>query len=259
MKSSFDIIVNKLWKRSGKIINNSHIATIIEQIEEQTPTAAKVYKTSHNLKNKGYLMSLKKNTFLITNPKKQPDEDEIAILYYRDLLKQHCKEYLTGQRYIWWLKALEIHHQNYEVPDSIDIVNIKKNSLEVILFNKTVSYKTYTHKQGNFLPLIKKHLIIFKLGRHNFPIAPLELAMLESLHNPHSGQSQYIKEYIKKTIRKHKKTLNINFFELCLTNNKHHVGVNRIYQLAKGIDPVLADKLHTLLKKYSFIISNDTR
>lgn len=45
-------------------------------------------------------MSLKKNTFLITNPKKQPDEDEIAILYYRDLLKQHCKEYLTGQRYI---------------------------------------------------------------------------------------------------------------------------------------------------------------
>ena len=199
-------------------------------------------------------MSLKKNCFLVTNPNKQPDEDEITMNYYRELLKKHCQTYIIGGRYIGGLKALEFHLQNYEIPETIDIINSNKNALEVVMFEKTVAYKKYTHKQSNIFSKVKKYLINMKIGKYSFPVAPLELAMLESLHNPSTLQTTLINEYIKKILRKHKKTLNLGFFEMMLTLNKHHVGVNRIYQLSKSIDPLLSDKLHTILKKYSFIM-----
>ena len=254
MSSVINILVNKLLKSQWKIIDNTYIAQLLSKVVDEEFSDAKVYKLTHNLKNKGYLISLKKNCFLVTNPNRQLDEDHIILNYYRELLKKHCQTYITWGRYIWGLKALEFHLQNYEIPETIDIINTHKNALEVILFERTVSYKRYTHKQSDIFSKIKKYLISMKIGKYSFPIAPLELAMLESLHNPSAVQTTLINEYIKKIIRKHKKNLNFQFFEMILTLNKHHVWVNRIYQLSKGIDPVVAEKLHAILKKYSFII-----
>ena len=254
MTSSINILVNKLLKSQWKIINNTHIAQLLSKISDEPFSDAKVYKITHNLKNKWYLISLKKNTFLITNPNKHLDEDEITLQYYWELLKKHCQTYITGSRYIGWIKALEFHLQNYEIPDNIDIVNTYKNALEVIIFDKTVAYKRYTHKQNNIFSKVKKYLINQKIGKYSFPIAPLELAMLEALHNPWTVQTTLINEYIKKILRKHKKNLNYSFFEMILSQNKHHVGVNRIYQLSKHIDPTISEKLHIILKKYSFIM-----
>lgn len=254
MSSTINILVNKLWKLQWKIIDSTHISHLLSKIIDEDFPDAKVYKLTHNLKNKGYLMSLKKNCFLVTNPNKQPDEDEITMNYYWELLKKHCQTYIVWGRYIWWLKALEFHLQNYEIPETIDIINTHKNALEVIIYDKTVAYKRYTHKQNNIFNKVKKYLINMKIGKYSFPIAPLELAMLESLHNPSTVQTTLINEYIKKIIRKNKKTLNLWFFEMILSHNKHHVGVNRIYQLSKSIDPILAEKLHIILKKYSFVM-----
>ena len=254
MTSVINILVNKLWKTQWKIIDNSYISQLLEKIIDEPFSEAKVYKMTHNLKNKGYLISLKKNCFLISHPNKKIDEDEITINYYRELLRKHCQTYLTWNRYIGGLKALEFHLQNYEAPDTIDIVNTKKNALEVVLFEKTLAYKRYTHKQNDIFWKVKKYLINQKIGKYSFPIAPLELAMLESLHNPSQIQIALINEYTKKLIRKHKKSLDYWFFEMILLHNKHHVWVNRIYQLSKSIDPVVAEKLHTILKKYSFVI-----
>lgn len=254
MKSDFNIIANKLLKNTWKIINNDYIKNIVMSVSDEIPNNAKIHKTSHNLKNKWYLLSLKKDCFIITHPNKIPDEDEIILLHYRDLLRKHCKTYLNGKWYIGWLKALELHLQNYEPPETIEIVNTEKSSLEVIVFEKTVNYKKYTIRNKNLLTHLKKYIITIKIWKYNFPIAPLELSMLEALHNPSAVDLPLINEYIKKLLRKHKKTLNLHFFETILTYNKHHVGANRIYQLCKSIDPVLAEKFHRLLKKYSFVM-----
>jgi hypothetical protein len=48
--------------------------------------------------------------------------------------------------------------------------------------------------------------------------------------------------------------MNLDFFWMILSNNKHHVGVNRLYQISKSIDPVFAEKLHMIIKKYSFVM-----
>lgn len=254
MTSVINILVNRLWKAQWKVIDNSYIAQLLGKIIDEPFSDAKVYKMTHNLKNKGYLISLKKNCFLVSNPNKQMDEDEITINYYRELLRKHCQTYLTWNRYIGGVKALEFHLQNYEAPDTIDIINTKKNALEVVMFEKTIAYKRYTHKQNDIFGKVKKHLINQKIGKYSFPIAPLELAMLESLHNPSQIQIALINEYIKKLLRKHKKNLNYEFFEMILLQNKHHVGVNRIYQISKSIDPVVAERLHAILKKYSFVM-----
>jgi hypothetical protein len=50
--------------------------------------------------------------------------------------------------------------------------------------------------------------------------------------------------------------MNLDFFWMILSNNKHHVGVNRLYQISKSIDPVFAEKLHMIIKKYSFVMQS---
>ncbi len=254
MSSTINILVNKLSKMQWKIIDSTTISTLLTKISDENFTEARIYKITYTLRNKWYLISLKKNCFLCTNPNKLSEEDHILQSHYRELLKKHCKTFIQWWRYIWWLKALEFHLQNYEIPDTIEIINSHKNALEVIMFDKTVAYKTYTHQKVNIFSKVKKYLQTQKIGKFSFPIASIELALLESLHNPSQIQSTLITENAKKIIRKHKKTLNLEFFTMMLQNNKHHVGINRIYQLAKWIDTVFADKLHTIIKRYSFMI-----
>jgi len=254
MLSIINILVNKLWKSYGKIINNETVKTLIQKINDIEVSDAKVYKITHVLRNKGYLISIKKNYFLCTQPNKIPDNQDIIQDHYRDLLKKHCQTFLTWGRYIWWIKALELHIQNYEIPENIDIVNLHKNAVEVIMFDHMVSYKTYTYKQVNIFTKIKKHLVTQKIGRNSFPCANIELAILESLHNPSKTKLPLITEYIKKAIRKYKKTINFDRFGIMLNNNKHHVGINRLYQISKSIDPDFANKIHTIIKKYSFVM-----
>jgi hypothetical protein len=80
------------------------------------------------------------------------------------------------------------------------------------MFDRTVAYKRYTHQKVDIFSKIKKYLINQKIGKFTFPIASIELAILESLHNPSKIQQSLITEYIKRIIRKHKKTMNLDFF-----------------------------------------------
>lgn|GEM_PF-1473160 len=122
------------------------------------------------------------------------------------------------------------------------------------MFDHTVSYKTYSNSKINIFSKIKKQLTTQKIGKFSFPCASIELAILESLHNPSRSQLALINEYIKKILRKYKKTINLDNFAVLISNNKHHVGINRLYQLAKSIDQTLADKMHLLIKKHSFVM-----
>ncbi len=256
MSWTINILVSKLCKLHWKIIDNTTIHTVLSKITDEVFSDARIYKLTHTLKNKWYLISLKKNCFLCINPSKPLDEEEIIQWHYRELLKKHCQTFIQGWRYIGWLKALELHLQNYEIPENIDIINTHKNALEVIMFDRTVAYKRYTHQKVDIFSKIKKHLVKQKIGKFTFPIASIELSILESLHNPSKIQWSLITEYIKRIIRKHKKTMNLEFFWMILSNNKHHVGVNRLYQISKSIDPVFAEKLHMIIKKYSFVMQS---
>jgi hypothetical protein len=123
------------------------------------------------------------------------------------------------------------------------------------MYDKQIVFKTYAkNKTDNLFNFFRKLTKPIKIGTLTFPIAGLELAILESLYNPGMISLGYINELVKKVIRKYHKTLDVKVRELILRKNKHNTSINRLYVLSKTIDPELADKLKNLIKKYGYFI-----
>ena len=123
------------------------------------------------------------------------------------------------------------------------------------MFDKQIVFKTYTkNKTDNLFRFFRKLTKPIKIGKQAFPIAGLELAILESLYNPGMIAQGYINELVKKVLRKYHKTLDVKVRESILRKNKHNTSINRLYMLARTIHPDLADKLKNLIKRYGYFI-----
>ena len=77
-----------------KIISTQDIKKIVGHFDDSEISDAKIYKLSYHLRNKGHILTLKKNHFLVTSPDTIPSSDEIIAKYYRDMLKKHCQTYI---------------------------------------------------------------------------------------------------------------------------------------------------------------------
>ena len=102
-------------------------------------------------------------------------------------------------------------------------MNNYKQATEVVMFDKQIVFKTYAkNKTDNLFKFFRKLTKKVNIGKHTFPIAGLELAILESLYNPGMIAQGYINELVKKVIRKYHKTLDIKIREAILKKNKHN-------------------------------------
>ena len=251
----FDNLVKKLIKYRGKLVDGEKISLLLKSSLAEDFSLQKMYKIVYYLKIRGYLENLKKNIFFVKDPDHTYTTEEIIDLFYRTIVKKHCTDFLKGNRYIWWLKALELNLSSFDIPDELSIVNQYKQATEVIMFEKQIVFKTYSkNKTDNLFKFFWKFTKKISIGKHIFPIAGLELAILESLYNPWMISQWYINELVKKVIRKYHTTLDITIWESILRKNKHNTSINRLYTLTKTIDPVLADTLKNLIKKYGYFI-----
>lgn len=87
-------IANKLQKRSNKIIYADKLKAVIESVMEENYTDKRAYKIIYHLKNKGHLVSLKKNIFFIKKPSAIVSEQVLIEDWYWSLLHNHCSESL---------------------------------------------------------------------------------------------------------------------------------------------------------------------
>jgi hypothetical protein len=250
----FNIIVKNILKTKWKIISTEKIKKLVQNVLLENYNDQKTYKTIYYLKNRWYLTSLKKDIFFVSSPDVKLDIDFLIDKFYWQILKQHCKKYLKDDRYIWWLKALELNTWNLLVSDDIDIVNWYKQSKEVILWDKYWNFKTYKSKNKTLFNTLKKLVNKSKIWKHTFITANLELSILESLYNPDILTKKYTEELIKKLLKKNKRTFNFENIEKIIKLWKHHSSLNRLYNLSKFIDEKLSDQFLKILKKYSFII-----
>lgn len=251
----FDNLVKKLIKHKGKLVDGAKIASFLKSSLVEKFSIQKMYKIIYYLKIRGYLENIKKNIFFVKDPDRTYTQEEIVDLFYRTIVKKHCADFLKGNRYIWGIKALELNLASYDVPDDLSIVNQYKQATEVVMFDKQIIFKTYgKNKIDNLFKFFWKLTKKVRVGKHTFPIAGLELAILESLYNPWMITQGYINELVKKVIRKHHKTLDIGLWESILRKNKHNTSINRLYDLTKSIAPDLADKLKGLIKRYGYFI-----
>ena len=250
----FDIIVKSLMKHMGRLINISKIEQILKRVVDEDFANQKMYKLIYYLKNRGYLYNVKKNVFLVKRPETELTQQHILDMFYRPIVKQHCNEFLKSNRYIGWLKALELNVSSFTIPDELLIVNNYKQSNEIIMFTKQICFKRYGTAKENLFSFFYKFVKKITIGKNVFFVADLELALLESLYNPGLINTGYVTELVKRTIRERKDDLDLTVREKILRRNKHHSSINRLHKIAQSVDPVFVDKIKALIKKVSYFI-----
>jgi len=251
----FDNLVKKLMKYKEKLVNGEKVSSLLKTSLAEDFSVQKMYKIIYYLKIRWYLENIKKNIFFVKDPDRIYTKEEITELFYRTIVKKHCADFLKGNWYIWWLKALELNLSSFDIPEELSIVNNYKQATEVVMFDKQLVFKTYSkNKTDNLFKFFRKLTKHIKIGKLTFPISCLELAILESLYNPGIISQGYINELVKKVVRKYHKTLDVKVWESILKKNKHNTSINRLYALSKEIDPELTEKLKGLIKKYGYFI-----
>jgi hypothetical protein len=249
-------VIPTLSKFYHKIISIETIKSHIQKMTIDQLKHSQIYKIMYHLRAKWYIISCKKDLFYIKPPHISITDEEIAGQWYRKLLNQHCRKDCTTIRYIWGISALELINGLSQInTDELIIINWHKTAKEVICFDKKIIYKSYRDNHGEALiRQTKKYTNIISLPWVKIKHAVLELALLETLYSPPRGQQAYIQEFVRKLLKKHKKTLNWSVLESMIKLGKFHSSFNRLYKISKEVDSTMTQQLQDLIKKYSYIM-----
>lgn len=250
----FNRVVKKILKSKWTIIDSDKAKQIILEIMDNNFSDKKAYKLIYYLKNKWYIIPLKKDIYFITNPETKSNQNELIEKYYWQILKKNCNYYLMNDRYIWWIKWLELNTSNFDIPEDIDIYNPYKQSKEVVLIWKYINFKKYTIKNEDLFKKFKKFTIKIKIWKISFLVANTELSILESLYNPNILSGNYSQELVKKILRKNKKSLNLDTIIDIIRLWKHHSSINRLYKISKNVDDIIPQEIAKIIKRYSFFL-----
>lgn len=255
-------IIDYLQKRIGKIISDNDLQYLQKEILGHDYDIKKFYKLIFQLKQKQHLIPLKKDLYLISYPEnKQLNINQIVEDYYRPflhkLISTHCKK----RYYIWGIKWLELFLNNKDYNEGIDVYTDSKSGSDTIISHYEISFKSYKSNKS----LDKKAHPCFALGLEfkntieiswkEFFVWPLELCVLESLYYNNSNSSTYLKELIKKTIKKHSQRRNREIIKKVILAWKHHTSLNRLYDLSLGLDKDFTHQCNLIIKQLWFKIS----
>ncbi len=256
MEKPIENLIQILQKQKKKIITSDDLKKFIYLSFWESTPISKIYKVTFQLRNRWFLLPIRKDLFYINNPEKSITSEELEEQRYRKLLKDHCNGN-SKHWYVWWLTALEIHlHWNgITIPESIMIVNKEKQTMETLMFERQISFKKFETKWKNLISnLIKQTNEVNMTNCKKILVANLELSILECLYNFDTANRWYIEECIKKAVKKNGKTLNMKNLEMIIKLWKHNTSLNRLYSLIKGLYPSLAEWIKNLIKKYGFVL-----
>lgn len=256
MEKPIENLIQILQKQKKKILTANDLKKFIYLSFWESTPISKIYKITFQLRNRWFLSPLRKDLFYIANPEKPITDEEIEELRYRKLLKDHCN-WVSKQRYIWGLTALEIHlhWSGVTIPETVMIINKDKQAVETIVFEKQIAFKKYETKGKNLISNLLKQTTEANMPNcKNLQIANLELSILECLYNFDTTNRGYIEECIKKAIKKNGKTLNLSTMEAIIKSWKHNTSLNRLYNLTKLTYPTLSEEIKKLIKKYGFVL-----
>ncbi len=256
MEKPIENLIQILQKQKKKILSSDDLKKYIYLTFWESTSISKIYKITFQLKNRWYLIWLRKDLFYITSPEKLITNEEIEEQQYRKILKDHCN-WICKQRYVGSLTALEIHlhWSGVTIPETVTIVNKEKQAIETVIFEKQIAFKKFETKWKNIISqLIKQTTEVDMPNCKNLVIANLELSILECLYNFDTTNKWYIEECIKKAIKKNGKTLNLSTLESIIKLWKHNTSLNRLYNLTKLTHPTLSEEIKNLIKKYGFFL-----
>lgn len=254
-------IVKKLSKKIGKIIDDQELQSLQKDILGSSFDKNKFYKLIFILKQRQYLIPLKKDLYLVSYPENKSFTLTNSIdKLYRELLYKQIKKECKTNYYIGWSKGLELHLNNYDIPNEIEVYNEKNQGREQVISDYYIYYKYYSQSKKISLtqkPLFKKiqaSRITLKVGNNNFQVGCVEVCLLESLY--YKDQiSSYHTELIKKVIKKFREQRNRDLIKHIISSWRHHTSINRLYEMSKSVDPSFANSCLNIIRTYWFKMS----
>ena len=247
------LLSSYLTKLRSKILTIAAIKWYAQKCLGDGYTDAKVYKTLYTMKKKWLLIALKKDIFVLQSLGDVLDDSQFLDRYYRLLLRNHSHACCKSDRYIGGLKAIELHLSNFEIPVMIDIMTTSKHCQEVVMLDHKVLFKSYqTKSQIPLFRVIKKHCRSIVLHNKPFLIAPLEIALLESLYSVPPQNKSRTEDLVKKVIAKHRKTLHTDLIISVIQLGKHHSSLQYLHRLTQEMGSDRSLSLALLIKQYSY-------
>ena len=241
-----------LTKLRSKILTIAAIKWHAQKCLGEGYTDAKIYKTLYTMKKKWLLVALKKDIFVLQSAGDALGDSQLLDHYYRLLLRNHSHACCKSDRYIGGLKAIELHLSNFEIPMMIDIMTTSKHCQEVVMLDHKVLFKSYqTKSQISLFRVIKKHCRHIPLGNKEFLIAPLEIALLESLYSVAPHLQHRTEDLVKKVITKYRKTLQADLIISVIQLGKHHSSLQYLHRLTQEMGSDWSHTLALLIKQYS--------
>ena len=223
-------LIKKIIKKQWKLIYSTELKKMISTLMKNSYTDTKAYKLIYYLKNRWHLISIKKEIFYVKSPDENISEEDIIDVRYRKILHGHCKKSYNKARYIWALKALELHYNNFSIPETILVINQKKQSKEMVVATKAIQFKKYTAKGENYRSKFKKYTTKIKMGKYSFSIANKELALLECMYNHDDLLDSQTRNLVKKVIKR-SSHLDTDTITKIIKLGKHHTSINRLYKI----------------------------
>jgi hypothetical protein len=177
---------------------------------------------------------------------------------YTPLFLQNCKNLCWSNRYIWWIKWLELYNWISDYPDSITIyTNNKLISSHTILLGKKIIFKNLqTSWKDDRRKIVKKYINTTLWGGKKIQVWSIEICILEALYSTPFEQKNYTNEIIKKTLKKIKKNYNVTIIEQLVKAWKFHSPLNRLLELSQNINQDLYLDLEKIIKKHSYNLSS---
>ena len=254
-------IVRKLSKKIGKIIDDQELQSLQKDILGLNFDKNKFYKLIFILKQKQYLIPLKKDLYLVSYPENKNFTLANSIdKLYRDLLYKQIKKECKNNYYIGGSKGLELHLNNYGIPSEIEIYNDKNQGREQVISDYYLYYKHYSQSKKDALTektLLKKiqasHSVV-KIGSNNFQVGCVEICLLECLYYKDQVSSHH-SDLIKKIVKKFKDQRNRDLMKIIISSGRHHTSINRLYEMSKSIDSNFANSCLQVIRTYGFKMS----
>jgi len=144
---------------------------------------------------------------------------------------------------------------NYDAPELIDVLDDKKQAIEVIVGDRKIRYKTMSVEGKSFLKKIVPYTTKLYVGWYSFNVTNIILSVLETLYSLDGSDDTYRYELIKKALKKYQKSIDRECVIFVLRQGKYHTSINRLHRIARGLDEKLATTIKEIIKKHSYDIS----
>jgi len=248
MNNIFDKFVKKLRKNAWSAIDIVKLKWIGHLIYDDAYTDRKLYTMITRLKKHNHLIALKKDLYYIpSSTSSHDDKDSLISTIYRPLAKKYCPKHTN--RCIGWTTSLDIHLARFTPPPILTILTHTPQTAETIITDHTIYYKHIPKKQPPLRDYIKAHIQPCLLWWIIFPVVCPEIAILESLSAPPDGTDRsYLYQSVIFFLKKNWKKIDPSHRTSLLRMGKYNTAANRLLHLARTVDPLRANTIHTIIK-----------